>query len=87
MGLMISLRIPSPFGGGWEGATNVAIARKSRLSEGRAKFTWTMPSMSEFDEVKGRQQMRRLKNGAFRQCEDCLSEASSAAQFKESDLF
>ena len=25
--------------------------------------------------------MRRLKNGAFRQCEDCLSEASPAAQF------
>ena len=30
----------------------VAIARKSRLSEGRTKFTWTMPSVSEFDKVK-----------------------------------
>ena len=51
-------------------ALNVAIARKSRLSEGRAKFTWTMPSMSEFDEVKGRQIITVTDNGAFRQCED-----------------
>ena len=45
-------------------ALNVAIARKSRLSEGRAKFTWTMPSMSEFDEVKGRQIITVTDNGA-----------------------
>ena len=32
----------------------VAIAGKSRLSESRTKFTWTMPSVSELDEVKGR---------------------------------